>query len=52
DDGDVLTAGGVTSGIDLALHLLAREFGEAVADEVATILEYRPTEDVFVTADE
>jgi transcriptional regulator GlxA family with amidase domain len=52
DDGDVLTAGGVTSGIDLALHLLAREFDEAVADEVATILEYDPTEDVVVTADD
>ncbi|HKL28388.1 MAG TPA: DJ-1/PfpI family protein [Natrialbaceae archaeon] len=52
DDGDVLTAGGVTSGIDLALHLLAREFDEAVADEVATILEYDPTEDVVVTAEE
>jgi len=51
DDGDVLTAGGVTSGIDLALYLLEREFGADVADEVATILEYRPTEDVVVTAD-
>jgi transcriptional regulator GlxA family with amidase domain len=49
DDGDVITAGGVTSGIDLALHLLDREFGEDVADEVATILEYSPTADVVVT---
>jgi len=49
DDGTVLTAGGVTSGIDLALHLLEREFGAHVADEVATTLEYRPTEDVVVT---
>jgi len=52
DDGDVLTAGGVTSGIDLALHLLAREFDPGIADEVATILEYDPTEDVVVTAEE
>ncbi|WP_254521509.1 DJ-1/PfpI family protein [Natrinema caseinilyticum] len=35
DDGDVLTAGGVTSGIDLALWVLEREFGEDVASEVA-----------------
>ncbi|RQG93139.1 DJ-1/PfpI family protein [Natrarchaeobius halalkaliphilus] len=35
DDGDVLTAGGVTSGLDLALWLLEREFGADVANEVA-----------------
>ncbi|WP_123624472.1 DJ-1/PfpI family protein [Halorubrum sp. CSM-61] len=40
DDGDLLTAGGVTSGIDLALHLVEREFGEAIADRVATVIEY------------
>ena len=40
DDGDLLTAGGVTSGIDLALHVVEREFGEAVADRVATVIEY------------
>ena len=38
DDGDVLTAGGVTSGIDLALWLLEREFDRDVADEVAADL--------------
>ncbi|WP_435093176.1 DJ-1/PfpI family protein [Halorubrum sp. N11] len=40
DDGDILTAGGVTSGLDLALYLVEREFGEAVADRVATVIEY------------
>jgi transcriptional regulator GlxA family with amidase domain len=40
DDGDVLTAGGVTSGIDLALHLVDRECGGDVADRVAAELEY------------
>jgi transcriptional regulator GlxA family with amidase domain len=40
DDGDVLTAGGVTSGIDLALHLVEREFGGDVADAVAANLVY------------
>lgn len=40
DDGDLLTAGGVTSGLDLALYVVEREFGEAVADRVATVIEY------------
>ncbi|MFC7187632.1 DJ-1/PfpI family protein [Halorubrum yunnanense] len=40
DDGDLLSAGGVTSGIDLALYLVEREFGEGVADRVATVIEY------------
>jgi transcriptional regulator GlxA family with amidase domain len=43
DDGDVLTAAGITSGFDLALHLVEREFGEAVADDVARELEYERT---------
>ncbi len=40
DDGDLLTAGGVTSGLDLALYIVAREFGDHVADRVATVIEY------------
>ncbi|WP_178915938.1 DJ-1/PfpI family protein [Natronomonas gomsonensis] len=40
DDGDVLTAGGITSGFDLALHVVARECGESVAESVARELEY------------
>ncbi len=40
DDGRVLTAGGITSGFDLALHLVERECGPAVADTVAGELEY------------
>jgi len=46
DDGDVLTCGGVTSGLDLAFHFLAREFGEAVRDQVAGGMEYEPSADV------
>jgi transcriptional regulator GlxA family with amidase domain len=41
DDGDVVTAGGVTSGIDLALHLVERFAGADVADRVETEMEYR-----------
>jgi transcriptional regulator GlxA family with amidase domain len=42
DDGDVLTAGGVTSGLDLACYLVEREFGEAVAERVQQEMEYEP----------
>ena len=40
DDGDVLTAGGVTAGIDLALHLVEGACGRDVADAVAAELNY------------
>ena len=49
DDGDVLTAGGVTSGLDLALHLVARLCGGAVAADVVRTIEYEPQGDVFET---
>jgi len=40
DDGDVLTAGGITSGLDLGLYLLERAFGEATAAAAAEQMEY------------
>jgi transcriptional regulator GlxA family with amidase domain len=40
DDGDLVTAGGVTSGIDLALWLVERQFGAAAAEAVATEIEH------------
>ncbi len=40
DDGDLLTAGGVTSGLDLALYIVEQELGAAIADRVATSIEY------------
>ena len=40
DDGDVLTAGGVTSGLDLALHLVERFFGAPLALAAERELEY------------
>jgi len=48
DDGDVITCGGVTSGLDLAFHFLAREFGEELRDRVARRMEYDPSEDVYL----
>lgn len=35
DDGDVLTSAGVAAGIDLCLHLVRRDHGSAVANEIA-----------------
>lgn len=43
DDGDLITSGGVTSGIDLALWLLEREVSTHMADQVAARMEYRRT---------
>lgn len=42
DDGDRITAGGVTSGIDLALHLVERFQSADSANAIAERLEYRP----------
>lgn len=51
DDGDVLTAGGVTSGIDLALWLVEREAAADLAAGIADTLEYERSGDVHRTAD-
>jgi transcriptional regulator GlxA family with amidase domain len=40
DDGDLVTAGGVTSGLDLALHLLQRSYGPRVALTVESLFAY------------
>ena len=40
DDGDLVTSGGVTSGIDLALWLVERHFGAELADSIAQRMEY------------
>ncbi len=38
DDGDILTSAGVTTGIDLCLHLIRRDFGSAAANTRARAL--------------
>jgi transcriptional regulator GlxA family with amidase domain len=40
DTGDVVTAGGVSLGVDLTLHLIRRTCGAKAAVETARILEY------------
>ena len=46
DDGDVVTAAGVTSGIDMALWLLEREFGPELAAQVEREMEYERRDDL------
>jgi transcriptional regulator GlxA family with amidase domain len=46
DDGDIVTAGGITAGIDCALWLVEREWGDSVAEAVATAMEYERGGDV------
>ena len=41
DDGDLITSGGVTSGIDLALWLVARELNDVLAQQIAKTIEYK-----------
>ncbi|MFB6360052.1 MAG: DJ-1/PfpI family protein [Halobacteriales archaeon] len=50
DDGDVLTAAGVSSGLDLALWIVEREFGRELADVTAEAIEYEPRHDVYESA--
>ena len=42
EDGKVITAAGVTAGIDMALHLVAREADPRVAEAVQLGIEYDP----------
>lgn len=40
DDGDLVTSGGVTSGLDLGLYLLERKLGPRIARAVEELFEY------------
>jgi transcriptional regulator GlxA family with amidase domain len=42
EDGKIVTAAGVTAGIDMALHLVGREAGPEVAQAVQLGIEYDP----------
>lgn len=46
DDGKLITSGGITSGLDMAFHLVGREFGAEVAEQVRTEMEYEPVGEV------
>jgi transcriptional regulator GlxA family with amidase domain len=45
EDGNVLTSAGISAGIDMALRVVARYHGEAVARNTARNMEYRYTDD-------
>lgn len=45
EDGHILTSAGISAGIDLALKVVGRSFGEAVARATARHMEYRFPED-------
>lgn len=49
DDGDVVTSAGVSAGIDMALHLVARFAGEERARQVQDVIEYHPAPSAGVT---
>jgi transcriptional regulator GlxA family with amidase domain len=52
DDGTLVTAGGITAGIDLALHIVEREFGAETADGIAASMEYTRDRDLYLSAAE
>ena len=41
-EGKIITAAGVSSGIDMALTLAAAEYGDEIAQEIQLIIEYDP----------
>jgi transcriptional regulator GlxA family with amidase domain len=43
ESGRIATAGGLTSGIDLALRVIERYFGRDAAQATATYMEYQST---------
>jgi transcriptional regulator GlxA family with amidase domain len=43
DDGSIVTAGGLTSGISAALHVISRYFDDATAARTARYMEFVPT---------
>jgi transcriptional regulator GlxA family with amidase domain len=47
DDGDIITAGGVTSGLDLALWIVEQHKGREAAAEVAAEIEHRRDERIW-----
>jgi transcriptional regulator GlxA family with amidase domain len=47
DAGDIVTAGGITSGLDLALHLVERFSSATQARQLEATLEYEQREDAW-----
>ena len=47
DNGRILTAAGISAGIDMSLHLVTRLHGAEVAQKTARYMEYHPAMKVF-----
>jgi len=47
DNGRILTAAGISAGIDMSLHLVARLHGVKVAEKTARYMEYHPSVKIF-----
>jgi transcriptional regulator GlxA family with amidase domain len=47
DDGDIITSGGVTSGLDLALWIVEQEKGREAAEDVEAEIEHRRDERIW-----
>ena len=45
EEGNVLTSAGISAGIEMALRVVARYHGEAIAKNTARFMEYRYTDD-------
>jgi transcriptional regulator GlxA family with amidase domain len=41
DDGNIVTSSGVSAGIDMALHVIARLYGDESAEKIAQLTEYQ-----------
>ena len=52
DDGNLVSSGGVTSGLDLALYLLERQYGPRIAHAVEELFEYERRGTVWVARGE
>ncbi|TDO54455.1 DJ-1/PfpI family protein [Kribbella sp. VKM Ac-2527] len=49
DDGNLVTAGGITAGIDLALRIVERELSPELADRIARSMEYTRDGDIYLS---
>ena len=41
DNGKIMTSGGISAGIDLALHIVKKLYGEEIAQKTIDYMEYR-----------
>ncbi|MDH5432771.1 MAG: DJ-1/PfpI family protein [Gammaproteobacteria bacterium] len=41
DEGDIVTSGGISAGIDMSLHLVSKLYSEELAEQTAKQMEYR-----------